>query len=287
MSSAAPFTLSRRDVHRYQREVHTFKSVDEFLAGTPVAGIIEIEGPHPIEILYLPAGGKTTVVTFYGVLSKNQTPLPMFTGNQVTADHEANRIIVADPGLYSGDDVRVAWFAGTSELPFQGVLPGILGKLIGAAGGERTMFWGPSAGGFAALFYSKFFPGSLAMPVNPQTNLSKFGYRDQRNYTRAAFGAESPEQHDAVLANAICSDLRRHYNGRLDNYVLYVQNSTDTHVDTHMQPFLESLDSQGRVRTIMSSDWGFGHIAPPSEEIRKMIAMMTDPRMDWDLHFVK
>lgn len=287
MSSAAPFTSSRRDLTRYNRKVHTFKTVDEFLGSSPTAGIIEIQGPQPIELLYVPVGGDTTVVTFHAALSREQTPLPMFAGAKVTGDNGVNRIFVSDPGLYAGDDVTIAWFAGTAELPLQQILPGVLERLIEAAGGKRTMFWGPSAGGFASLFYSKFFPGSLAVPFNPQTDLSKFGYENQRNYTRAAFDADTPEQHDAVFAHAICSDLRKHYAGRVDNFILYVQNSTDTHVEHHMNPFLESLESLDRVRTITSYEWGVGHVAPPSDEIQLILSSMTDPQCDWEKYFAE
>lgn len=225
------------------------------------------------------------MVTFHAALSRELTPLPMFAGAKVTGDHGVNRIFVSDPGLYSGDDVRIAWFSGTAELPLQQILPGVLGHLIDSAGGRRTLFWGPSAGGFAALFYSKFFPGSTAVPINPQTDLSKFGYQNQRNYTRAAFAAETPEEHDSVFAHVICSDLRKHYSGRVDNFILYVQNSTDTHVEHHMRPFLDSLDSLARVRTITSHDWGVGHVAPPPDEIRGFLAALTDPACDWEKYF--
>ncbi|MEV7606543.1 hypothetical protein AB0N65_13985 [Paenarthrobacter sp. NPDC089322] len=285
MSSAVSSNLSRRDLQRYEREVHSYKSVEEFLASDPQAGIIEIDGPQPIEILYVPAGAPTTVVTFHPEFSKKPTRLPMFYGRKLTSDNEANKIFVSDPGLYSGDDVRIAWHAGTAGLPLQQVLPVILRKLIESANGERTLFWGLSAGGFASLFYSKFFPNSLALAINPQTNLAKFGYENQRSYTRAAFGAETPEQHDAVFRDRICSDLRQHYGGKLENYVLYVQNSIDTHVDNHMEPFLESLKGSNRVRTILSSDWGIGHRHPPAEEIRSIIAKVTDPALDWKSFF--
>lgn len=286
MSSPAPFDPSRRNLQRYERDIHSFKSAEDFLGSEPTAGIIEIEGPQPLEMLYVPTGGRTTVVTFHPELSKAATPLPLFHGRKLTSDNNVNKIFVSDPGLYASDDVRAAWFSGTAELPLQEILPAILSKLIGAAGGERTLFWGQSAGGFAALYYSRFFPDSLAIPINPQTNLAKFGYLNQRRYTRAAFGATTPQEHDAVFARAICSDLRLHYAGKLENYVLYVQNSIDTHVDNHMTPFIESLKTTKRLRTVLSSDWGVGHRHPPAEETRNLISSMTAPEIDWRTYFL-
>ena len=225
------------------------------------------------------------MVTFHAALTRKGMSLPMFAGAKVTSDNNVNRIFVSDPGLYSGDDVTLAWFSGTSALPLQSTMPRILDHLMEAAGGERTLFWGPSAGGFAALFYSRFFPGSLAVPINPQTILSNFGYKNQRIYTSAAFGARSHGEHENIFANRICSDLRRHYGGELTNYVLYIQNSTDHHVEQHMEPFLSSLASSDRIRIIMGSEWGEGHVAPPADRIRGILAAMTNPQTDWDLFF--
>jgi hypothetical protein len=283
---APMFASNRRDVARYRREHFVFPSLDVFLAAEEVpSGILTIEGPQPIDVLYSPTGGETTVVAFHAALSGTGLKLPMFAGGKVTQDWNTNRIFISDPGLYADDEVRIAWFAGTDELPLQSVLPRILEKLIDAAGGARTLFWGPSAGGFAALYYSRFFPGSLAVPINPQTILARFGYENQRRYTRAAFGAETPEQHDEVFSARICSDLRDHYAGDVPNYILYIQNSNDTHLDWHMTPFLDSLGDTHRVKKVLGSDWGVGHFAPPVEEIRRLVGSMTAPTNDWADYF--
>ncbi|MEE2528806.1 hypothetical protein V1639_07165 [Pseudarthrobacter sp. J75] len=278
------FTNSRRDVGRYKQPLIAHRSVADFLADEVTPGINSMGSEPPLDILYSPTGGKTTVVMFHAA-ARPQSPLPIFAGGNVAADHGVNRIHVSDPGLCAGDGVRIAWFAGTEQLPLQRVLPDVLKKLIDDAGGERTVFWGPSAGGFAALYYSRFFANSLAMPVNPQTILANFGYANQRSYTKAAFGAESPEQHDEVLTGRICSDLRQHYAGETPNYVYYVQNLLDSHVEYHMKPFLESLRPSARVRTHLSDNWGVGHVAPQVTELRTILSSMTDPAVDWASHF--
>jgi hypothetical protein len=278
------FTESRRDRGRYKHQVMEYESLQDFLKATPSAGIISIKGALPIDLLYVPAGGDTTVVSFHAA-SRPASPLPIFAGANVTADHGVNRIYVSDPGLYCDDEVKIAWFAGSSECCLQDDLPKILEKLIDAAEGFRTVFWGPSAGGFAALYYSKFFPDSLAIPVNPQTVLANFGYENQRNYTRAAFDALTPAEHDVVFNEKICSDLRKHYAGKTPNYILYVQNLLDPHVEQHMLPFLDSLEPTFRVRKYESDAWGLGHVAPPVEELRRIVGSMTHPEMDWSAYF--
>ncbi|MGJ3189217.1 hypothetical protein [Paenarthrobacter sp. FR1] len=276
---------NRRDVSRYPRNHTVYSSLNEFLGVEHLPSeILSIEGAQPLDIFYLPTGSATTVVSFHAAITGQGANLPMFSGFKVTQDWMPNQIFVSDPGLLASDDLTIGWFSATKELPLQVELPKVLSKLIDAAGGSRTMFWGPSAGGFAALFYSRFFPGSLAVPVNPQTILSNFNIAHQRSYTEAAFGAVTVEQHEKVFATQLCSDLRDHYNGETPNYILYVQNITDPHVNLHMNPFLDSLNSLERVRTIMD-DWGAGHVAPSSERLREIIGSMSNPDTNWDQYF--
>lgn len=271
----------RRNIERYKKPVQTFGSLEAFLSAEDInPGIISISGALPIDILYTPAGSSTTVVSFHAALTKAETALPMFAGGKVTQDGQVNRIFISDPGLYAGSEHKIAWFAGTRELDLQKQLPKIIDKLLIAAGGTRTLFWGPSAGGFAALYYSKLFPESLAVAINPQTIIANFGLANQRAYTKAAFGVESIEEHELVLAESINSNLLDWYAGDMPNHVLYVQNESDTHVQNHMEPFLSSLDDQSRVRIHMGN-WGQGHVAPLPEEIRQIIASFTLQEGGW------
>lgn len=271
----------RRNIERYKKPVQTFGSLEAFLSAEDInPGIISISGALPIDILYTPAGSSTTVASFHAALTKAETALPMFAGGKVTQDGPVNRIFISDPGLYAGSEHKIAWFAGTRELDLQKQLPKIIDKLLIAAGGTRTLFWGPSAGGFAALYYSKLFPESLAVAINPQTIIANFGLANQRAYTKAAFGVESIEEHELVLAESINSNLLDWYAGDMPNHVLYVQNESDTHVQNHMEPFLSSLDDQSRVRIHMGN-WGQGHVAPSPEEIRQIIASFTLQEGGW------
>lgn len=272
----------RRDIERYKKPVQRFASVQEFLTSDAIKpGIVSISGALPIDILYTAVGSSTTVVSFHAALTKAETALPMFAGGKVTQDGPVNRIFISDPGLYAGHDHKIAWFAGTRELSLQKELPRILDKLLVAAGGSRTLFWGPSAGGFAALYYSRIFPDSLALAINPQTIIRNFGLANQRAYTKAAFGVETQEEHEIVLKTAIHSNLIDWYSGEMPNYVLYVQNESDSHVKNHMEPFLASLTDRSRIRVHLGN-WGEGHKAPAPEEIREIIASLTSAEGSWD-----
>src|SRR6185312_3746617 len=101
---------------------------------------------------------------------------------------------------------------------------------------QRLVFFGASGGGFAALYYSYFFPGSLALPMNPQTILANYSPRPVTEYTATAWGAED------IKDAPILSDLRELYAEGLPNTVGFIQNVQDTHHrDRHAAPWVRGL----------------------------------------------
>jgi hypothetical protein len=261
--------------------VHEFDGVEALEAAATVdRGVVSIrEGGSFIDLLFDPAGSDTTVVTFHAALSKEMV-LPLFAGGQVFQDGPTNRILVSDSGLYADATLNLAWFAGTAELRLQALLPRVLRRLVEVAGGSRLLFFGPSGGGFAALYYSRLFPGSLAVPVNPQTILMNFYEAHRRIYAKGAFGAETQVEVDGVFRDAICSDLLEHYAGQVPNHILYVQNETDEfHIDGHMRPFLDSLP-EGSVR-VLTGNWGDGHVATPPDQLRALARNITSRPGSW------
>ncbi|WP_443447677.1 hypothetical protein [Glutamicibacter arilaitensis] len=271
----------RRNVKNYDKPHHEFRSIGDFLETRYIEpGIISIDGAFPIDIYYVPTGSATTVISFHAALSKAEITLPMFAGGKVTQDGPVNIIVISDPGLYAGHEHKIAWFAGTKNLPFQQQLPKIIDKLLVMASSHRTLFWGPSAGGFGALYYSKLFPESLAIAINPQTNIANFDLSQQRAYTQAAFGANTTDEHERVLSEQINSNLIDWYGGEVSNYILYLQNESDPHVEQHMEPFLKSLNDKSRIKVYIGN-WGSGHVAPTPEEIRRIVSSFTLSEGTW------
>ncbi|SDK78674.1 hypothetical protein [Arthrobacter sp. ok362] len=274
-----PFADPRRDVSKFEGRRWDHASYDSFRGkGELLPGLHTIaHNQLDIDVYYEPAGSDTTVAIFHAALSRPDAPLPMFTGARVTQDGPVNRIYVSDPGLYSDPSLTLAWYAGASELPLQKILPGIIHKLVDAAGGSRLMFFGASGGGFAAMYYSRLFPESLAVAINPQTILREFPSYTLRQYTQAAF--PGIPQAD-VLDRAICSDLRRPYAESFPNHVLYVQNTQDDHMEKHLAPFWEAVRGNDRLH-VKLGDWGDGHVPPPADEIREIIASITAQPGPW------
>ena len=139
------------------------------------------------------------------------------------------------------------------------------------------MFFGASGGGFASLYYSRLFPESLAVAVNPQTVLRNFAPYTLRQFTERAFPGFTQAE---VLDKAVCSDLRLPYARSFPNYVVYLQNESDDHVEKHLEPFLQSVEEPDRLAVILGN-WGEGHVAPPNEYLRKFLSNLTGSPGPW------
>jgi len=268
----------RRDATAFGGRSRAYASPESFAVADVAPGLLTIrENSFDIDVFYEPVGADTTVVIFHAALSKPDVKLPMFTGSKVTADGPVNRIYISDPGLYSAPSLTLAWYAGANGLVLQKLLPGIIRKLVEEAGGSRLMFFGASGGGFAAMFYSRLFPESLAVAINPQTILRAFPSFTLRKYTESAFpGVPQAE----VLDRLICSDLRGPYAEAFTNHVLYVQNTQDDHMEKHLAPFWEAVGGNDRLH-VKLGDWGDGHKPPPTDEIRAIVSGLTSTPGSW------
>lgn len=263
---------TRRDLSRYDRRVTEHPDLGSFLSSALEARqILSIGREHPLDIHVSPAGADTTVVVFHAALTDSCTPLPIFAGASMLKPLDVNLVQVADPGLYADDGLTIGWFAGSAHHPVQRELVTVLEKVFDELGGSRRVFFGASAGGFAALYYGSSFPGSSVVCVNPQTILSNFTREHQEDYCLKAWGAP-PEQ---VWGKSVDADLRETFDGVNHNDVLYVQNVRDPHVQLHMEPFLASIPDD-RVQ-VLRGDWGEGHQAPSSSELSRMLSQVVSP----------
>lgn len=236
----------------------------------------------PFDVLIDDAGAETTLVSFHAALGGSGLRPPIFTARTVSNDVGVNRIFISDPGLMTGKGIGVAWYLGTSGVDATAVLREIISALHQRIGGRHLVFFGMSGGGFAALNLSHEFPGSLAIPVNPQTRILEYAESSWNELGIRCFGARSVEESRDALERHPRADLRRIYSNGFENSVLYVQNASDGHTRTQLYPWLDSLADNSRVSLLFGA-WGQGHTPPPARELKPMLARLADARGDWSL----
>lgn len=186
----------------------------------------------------------------------------------MTADIDANIICVSDPVLALGGEL--GWFAGTRTQPLQRDLPNVLRHFLSVHPPQRVIFFGASGGGFASLYYSHGFPGSVALSINPQTKLA--------NYTPAAVGDYVFKAWNATSLTEvpIVSDLDALYRDGFPNTIYLMQNMLDGHHrDRHLAPWMRTVPSKSERINLLMDRWGKGHAPPPSSLIKNVLTAIV------------
>lgn len=277
------------NVHLARRDTAAWGTFTDLQSPTEIAdadlssGLLTVwQNGLPFDLLVDDIGADTTLVSFHAALGGSGLKPPIFTARTVSDGIGLNRIFVSDPGLLAGKDLGVAWYLGTSEVDATAVLTEIISALQERLGAKHLVFFGMSGGGFAALNLSHEFPGSLAVPVNPQTRILDYLEEHWDDLGRLCFGATSTDESQEVLEQHPRADLRRVYAGGFENTVIYVQNESDGHVKTQMKPWLDATAStgDGRIHTLLGN-WGRGHVPPNARDLKRMLAAVSETHGDW------
>lgn len=205
------------------------------------------------------------IFTFTGALKRDSRPLPQFATGRLKDYVPASFIRLADPSLFLNDELRVAWYAGHEGFELQKRLPEFLHQIIDSLGATRVVFIGMSGGGFASLYYSWTTPGSVAIAVNPQTNLNRYqGGALRARYRKVCWPALDE---NASLDTVIHANLRPLYRERCANTAVILQTASDFgHLTRQLAPFISEFPSAHRERLIVQvADWGVqGHKPAPA-----------------------
>lgn len=215
-----------------------------------------------LDMNFLPAASDeaaTLVIGFHGAIDRPNRPVPAFIPFLPDIGNEVHQLTIADPSLRRDPDISMAWFAGDVDFDSQKLLPPLFQSISHSLGVKRTIYFGTSGGGFAALYYSRQHPGSLALVGNPQTRIADFYPRHIEAYLSCCWPGYNTI---ASLPEVIESDMVSLYSqSELNNFVVYLQNSTDSfHLFGHMAPFFSSIKNLGSRKRVASSCFFPGHL---------------------------
>ena len=152
-------------------------------------------------------------------------------------------VVIADP-LTSGDDpITLGWYLGrsvASDLPY--LLNPLLELVDHKHPGCKTIGFGSSGGGFAALYSVLLGLLNEAIVINPQTDVLKFYSRKHVDEFLSVRTAEAGKA-DSNLMELGWEHLKE------SSKVVFLQNSFDTHhYIEHYQPFLRHVESSNKDR---------------------------------------
>lgn len=253
----------KRNYARYSHlsgeDVYLYRNVDEFLTVAPDTGITSIfYGEGTLDLHIINRNSENLVVVFHAAADPTKTTLPIFVGHGITRKLDASVLLVSEPSL--DFDIPIGWFIGDQNRNLQSDLATSIRHIAKSLGAKNIIFQGNSAGGFAALYYSHNFPGSLAIPINPQTDVAKYHPDKVLKYLETCWGASATTHIPA------CTNLLDLYTSSFPNFVLFVQNTKDQfHMINHYRPWADLFSGEfGDRWCTLQGDWGEGHAAPPA-----------------------
>ncbi len=206
---------------------------------------------------------------------------PFFSGAKMQDKLGLPLISIADPVLDMCDTLRLSWYAGTRDTP---QLPKAIAfhlDAVAARLGLRLLMFGGSGGGFAILNVQQHMKcAATSLVWNPQTNIARYALPQASEYASVALGRPVQFDSHAEVARVLGS-AGLHYDvtsaTMQSGELVYLQNSSDSHVKRHMKPLLAQGDwtaeglhtwnSDTRRIRVALADWGKGHASMPKETL--------------------
>lgn len=249
------------------------------------------EGRH-LDALLVNKGSDVLVVYLHGATFRKKTRLPRFERLATLSREDVSSIYFSDPTMHLHERVMLGWYTGWKGVNAQ---QHIADWAIAAAqkiGASHIVVAGASGGGFASLQVSGLIPDSVCLTFNPSTKIHEYytngdpGVRGaQRDYIRYVHPEVVTGKIDSmdldpdwtVTLGDEVSAIRR-YSKPVLNWVLFVNNINDWHIEQHFEPFMESARKGGNVDRIQVLDYemGYGHFPPKTPEFMGGLAAAID-----------
>lgn len=274
----------------YKRERDTTKFSDlgvnehgdfeTFLKSPLTNGLNTISfGGRLFDFFYEDRGAPVTLVTFTAAVSPSFVKYPLFSSRPVAERLNVNFVSFADPASGGDTALTTFWHLGTAEVPANEVIPKIISKVMGESVGEHLLFFGSSAGGFAALNYSARFPGSAVMVMNPRVSLLNEPKHTSR-YVPVVF----PGRNITEKLRELPYDMSKLYSVAQGNSVFYLQNLQDSTYKRHHYAHFEKAVSGREDVTFITGNWGDGHVVPPRDVFESALYNLVSSAPGWGAH---
>ena len=223
------------------------------------------------------------VICFHGATNRQKIALPRFQ-SAFDAGSRAACLSICDPTLDAHEALRLGWYSGSDSFPLRSILEELLRNTVAWLGPRRTLFFGSSGGGYAALLYAWSLEGAVSLTVNPQTDILSYYSGHVGDY----FAACWPQVSDAERGRGpIICDLAKLYKDNPGNVTTVMLSSAGDrqHFINHVSRFVGSVGRSTRSRLILASDFFglMGHGGSiPLEVIRRwfnavLMAETTEP----------
>lgn len=223
-------------------------------------------------------------VHFYGAQRiPRKTTGPTFSGMRLSSELNASFVIFHDPTLSLSTEIGLGWYEGFEGFAASPLIQQVILHLARSYSAPRTVLWGGSAGGYAALRNVGNLPNAAALVWNPQTSILRYQKSPVQKYAKVAFGTDDLEIGAAGSAEIQLDLTQLPSPNWSTSPIVYLQEADDRHVRRHLSYLLNwykpSLAREVTLRDTMYgiigdqfylhlSQWEPGHRRPPKPAIK-------------------
>jgi hypothetical protein len=252
-----------------------------------------IKGKHSYSILE-----NSIVFDFFLDYKENQKIVIMLPGAIDRAKHinnfqrfswsdnvEYSLLSLLDPTIQDNNNLGIGWFQGVSD---NYAIPKLINLLknilkVNNIAQKDVIFFGSSAGGFSALKLANSFLDSKIIVINPQVYIYKYSKSEYEKLISYSYKNLSSDKVFELYRDRLVVNLD--FSSRKEP-IYYYQNSQDSHhVERHLNPYLETLDSDifqivkideeikldKKLYVFKYNDPNSGHSPPNKEKTLKII----------------
>lgn len=253
-----------------------------FFLNSPITnGLHTIQyGGQLVDILVRDRGSDTTVVVFHASVKTTST-YPILSGESFTANLGVNLISLSDPGVAVDNEIRLGWFIGTRVIgDFRTRVTPLINHILDGLGSSRTILWGSSGGGYAAVNFAQDFPESLVLAINPRLNLTARPTAKAVKFVNTAFKPSGRTAFNRVWNTKITKNLGDLYPDGFPAYMGLYQNLGDTdYLNGQFRPFVREY-ADDPLLWIRTEEDGVGHVPIPRRRMLDIMAAMSDTTVE-------
>lgn len=185
---------------------------------------------------------KHLTVLLSAFVDRDKQSIPVFNRWSWEKKFPGDVLCIADPTLELDDKLFIGWYLGTEKHDIAFDIVKLVKKIadLKQIPYSNIVFYGSSAGGFAALKLAQMVEGSTAVAVNPQVDAT-LHYEEYVNHLLdVSFGKQSKE--DVKNKYDERFSMIKAWENNTKSKIIYVQNKQDAfHYDEHFIPFADAI----------------------------------------------
>lgn len=229
-----------------------------------------------IDVLVKDNGADTTLVFFHASVTEAST-FPVLAGAGLASATGVNLIAISDPVLAYTEKVRLGWHIGVRTIgSFARYGTPVIQHILGQLGSTRTVLAGSSGGGYAAMNFGQFFPGSIILCINPRLHLGARPKANVASFVTNAFRVEGRTAFSRVYRQYITENVADFYPSGLTSDVAILQNDEDVdYFEGQLVPFVQEF-ADDPCLWVRTDSLGEGHVPYPKEILRAVLRSLSD-----------